>query len=520
MKLPMDMAVEVYTGNLDVQLNHQELCENKRTEHRTSRITHSAMSRNTLAGFIHSILSYLFQLRNHSWPWSTAQSESYVKAKSPLPAPIAFQNVSLGKGSASEHLDRNAEYWWDSSGYALSVLLERAGYTDHAQHKLLDFFLTVIPSLGPRLSSTSPPRWKSFMTDNHVPIELSWDWRTDGEPPKIRFSIEPVGVHAGTHLDPRNQYASAQLRETVARVLPNTDMEWLDHFQSQLNGKAVKDMAETVEGHMSKEFYAFDLNGNGSIMAKAYFFPGFKARATEKSNFDIIRSTISTAPGCSPDKLEALACFQSYVRDPSTPHLEMDMLAIDLVGPVESRFKIYFRIRDTSFASIRNTMTLGGRVQTPEIDQGLGDLRRLYCTLVGAGQGQRQMQMIDENVHTQDKDHRTAGILYNVEFKYGSRSPKVKVYLPVRHFALSEEGIISTLDEHFQQTQRSCSWRTNMRNYREALRTVFSADTLRAHDGLQTYLGCSVKGRAGLRLVSYINPGASQGTGGCGCGEP
>jgi DMATS type aromatic prenyltransferase len=312
------------------------------------------------------------------------------------------------------------------------------------------------------------------MTDNHVPIELSWDWRTDGKPPKIRFSIEPVGVHAGTHLDPRNQYAATRLRETVARVLPNTDMEWLDHFQSQLNGKAVQEIAETVEGHMSKEFYAFDLNDNGSIMAKAYFFPGFKATTAGKSNFDIIRTTISTAPGCSPDKLESLACFQSYVRDPSTPRLEMDMLAIDLVGPVESRFKIYFRIRDTSFASIRNTMTLGGRIQTPDNDQALVDLRRLYFTLVGTATNadESQMQMVEEDLHPQDKDHRTAGILYNVEFKYGSKSPKIKVYLPVRHFALSEEGIVSALDAHFQQTQRSCSWRTNMSNYREALRTV------------------------------------------------
>lgn len=310
------------------------------------------------------------------------------------------------------------------------------------------------------------------MTDNHVPIELSWDWRTDGQPPKIRFSIEPVGLHAGTHLDPRNQYAAAQLQETMARFLPKTDVEWLDHFQTQLNGKEVKAMADTVEGHMSKEFYAFDLNDNGSIMAKAYFFPGFKAMVTEKRNFDIIRDTISTAPECTPEKLRALSSFEEYVHDTSSPRLEMDMLAIDLVRPAESRFKIYFRIRDTSFASINDTMTLGGRIRTPELDQALADLRRLYYALVMPDAGRGRGQMLEDSVQPQDKDHRTAGILYNVEFKYGSKSPKVKVYLPVRHFAQSEEAIISILDAHFRQTQCSSGWRRNMSNYREALETV------------------------------------------------
>lgn len=308
------------------------------------------------------------------------------------------------------------------------------------------------------------------MTDNYVPIELSWDWRTDGQPPKIRFSIEPVGVHAGTHLDPRNQYASAQLQEIMARVLPDTNAGWLNHFQSQLNGKEIQDLSNPVEGHMSKEFYAFDLNSDGSVMVKAYLFPGFKAMASAKSNFDIITDTIRTAPDCTPDKLSALARFQEYVHDPSSPRLEMDMLAIDLVSPANSRFKLYFRIRDTSFASIEDTMTLGGRIQTPDVDQALVDLRRLYYAL--AKWDVVQGRMLKDNVQLEHKNHRTAGILYNVEFKYSSKRPKVKVYLPVRHFAHSEETIISTLDAYFQQTQRSKSWKSNMTNYKEALTTI------------------------------------------------
>ncbi|KAI3401754.1 hypothetical protein diail_9418 [Diaporthe ilicicola] len=425
------------------------------------------MADSTLTRFICLFFLYLSQLRNHvSLSWLKLQQQSQITLKFSRRTTAAYQKVDFDKGSAS-YLDINAEYWWSTAGYALSILLEKAGYSSHAQYRLLDSIWTITPSLGPRLAPRILPRWRSFMTDNHIPIELSWDWRTEGQPPKIRFSIEPVGFHAGTPLDPHNRYAASQLRDTIARFLPKTDVEWMDHFQTRLNGDETKAISDTVEGHKSTEFYAFDLNEDGSIMAKAYFFPGFKAAATKQSNFDVICDTISTAPDSTAEKLEALNSFREYVYDTACPRLEMDMLAIDLVRPAESRFKIYFRIRDTSFDSIKNTMTLGGRVRSPHIDLALRDLRQLYYALVSPG-----ARVLDDSTQPQAKDHRTAGILYNVEFKYGSKSPKVKVYLPVRHFARSEEAIISTLEAHFKHRKCSSSSRTDMSNYREALRTI------------------------------------------------
>ncbi|KAI0847153.1 aromatic prenyltransferase [Daldinia vernicosa] len=453
---------------------------------------HISMTSSPLKGFIHPFLSYFFYLHNLVLRIN-GQKQTQIVTKTSYPTTAAFRRVD---SEAHLDLDYHARYWWKSSGYALAVLLDKAGYSSHAQYDILKFVKAITPSLGAAYTP-GRQRWKSFMTDDHNPIELSWDWRTGGKSPKIRFSIEPVGVHAGTYLDPNNQYAASRLLDSMLQLLPEANMEWLAHFRLRLSGE---EATGSVEGHQSKEFYAFDLGEEG-VISKAYFFPGFKARATRRSNFDVISDTIRTAPGSSPEKLQALEVFQEYVCDPSSPQLEMDMLAIDLIDPAESRFKIYFRIRDTSFASVRAAMTLGGRVRIPDMERGLEDLRSIYHALLGKGTNQDA-----DDVQLPAKDHRTAGILYNVEFKYGSKSPKVKAYLPVRHYARSEEAVMSAVDVHLRQRGASPLSRVNMVNYRSAMGTIFSREALRARSGLHTYIGCSVEAGGELRLVSYINP--------------
>ncbi|KUI58884.1 4-O-dimethylallyl-L-tyrosine synthase [Cytospora mali] len=430
-----------------------------------------ANSWNPLKGFVKSLIALLFQNDAISSWWGDGQ-QSQTASKSLCPSTAAFLRVDSDHQNHFAQLDCHARYWWTSSGHALAILLEKAGYPTHAQHQLLEFVRAITPSLGFGHAPGREQRWKSFMTDDHTPIELSWDWRTGCSLPKIRFSIEPVGIDAGTHIDPNNQYAASRLLETMARLLPESDMEWLGHFQKQLNNIEVMAGIDPIEGHRSREFYGFDLNEDGSIMSKAYFFPGFKAKATRQSNFDVIVDTIKTAPNCTPGKLQALQIFQEYVYDTSSPLLEMDMLAIDLVDSAEPRFKIYFRVRDTSFAFVREIMSLGNRIHTPELNRGLEELRRLYHALLG------RLDTADDKLPADDvqlpaKDHRTAGILYNVEFKYGSKNPKVKAYLPVRHYARSEKAIISALTAHLKSTESSTgSPRTTIINYTNALKTI------------------------------------------------
>ena len=337
-------------------------------------------------------------------------------------------------------LSYHERYWWRTSGYALAVLLSHAGYSSRAQYQNLEFFVVVVV---PRLGAAQKPSlhekpWKSFMTDDGNPIELSWDWHTETKSPTIRYSIEPVGLLAGTPIDPENRYAASEFRQALLRSRVGANFEWYDHFNEQFDCHNANTSAR--EGHSSQSFFAFDLADSG-ITSKAYFFPGFKARAKGQTSITVISQAIATAPYCTPDKLRALSIFQEFVTGFLKPMPEVDMLAIDLVDPMASRLKIYFRIRETSFSSVLYTMTLGHRIRTPELVQGLRDLKRLWDAVL-------ERKGFTEDAPLPNIDHRTAGILFNVEFHLGSAVPKVKIYIPVRHYASSDKKIMHGLSEY------------------------------------------------------------------------
>ncbi|RDW93019.1 uncharacterized protein DSM5745_00341 [Aspergillus mulundensis] len=353
-----------------------------------------------------------------------------------------YQQVST---KLNESFDPHATYWWQTSGRFLAGLLEDAGYTTSAQEKILTFFSrTITPFMGPaRISAREPPQWRSFMTDDHYPIELSWDFPTGRSAPRIRFSIEPLSVSAGTSMDPYNTDARSAFLEALLRALPNTDLETFRHFERALIPRHAvsKEVLEEVQGHPSTIFYGFDLD-NSEITTKAYFFPGLKAQQTNCTNPEVVARVIATAPQCSPNQLHALRTFNDFVREhdtaaPNTP-LEIDMLAIDLVAPTSSRVKIYFRTRETSFSSVRQMMTLGQRLPALNLHR----LRLFWDVLLN------QAGVPDERHLPGSDTHRTAGLIYNVELRWGSAAPKVKIYIPVRHYADSDEVVLDAVHRY------------------------------------------------------------------------
>ncbi|KAI1086998.1 aromatic prenyltransferase [Rostrohypoxylon terebratum] len=295
----------------------------------------------------------------------------------------------------------------------------------YIQYRDLKFFAQVV---APYLGGISS--WPSFMTDDGTPIELSWDWGTKDSAPVIRYSIEPIGLHAGSSLDPYNLAAGPKFQDQLVRSLPEMRLELFRYFISFFNGHTGGDHETKGDNgdHQSSIFYAFDLAETG-ITAKVYFFPKIRAMLYGHSNLQLLTRI-----------------FCDFASDEANKNLEYEMLAIDLVNPSKSRLKIYFRSRDTTFNSIINMMILGGRLGNPRLYLGLVDLHWIWRALFGASGSLYQP--------LGDNTHRTAGILYNVEFKLGDTVPVVKIYLPVRHYSSSDAAVIRGLNDHSQYRQR------------------------------------------------------------------
>ncbi|KAI1097218.1 tryptophan dimethylallyltransferase-domain-containing protein [Jackrogersella minutella] len=390
-------------------------------------------------------------------------------------------------------------FWWNKhSGKTLAILLHCARYSSDLQYRDLKFFAQVIaPSLGVSREEVGgdSSSWSSFMTDDGTPLELSWDWGTGNNQPMVRYSIEPIGLFAGTSLDPNNLIAGFAFQGRLLCSLPNMRLEWFHHFRKFFDVRSCEEasLTEAMPDHKSSTFYAFDLSKT-EVTAKVYFFPKTRAAAYKQSSLEVLYQAIYAAPYSTEDKLKAASIFRDFASDTGNETLEYEMLAIDLIDPMESRIKIYFRCRETTFNSVMNIMTLGGRIKSPMLHQGLGDLHRLWNALFGVNTTPDQP--------LGEVNHRTAGILYNVEFRLGDAFPIAKVYLPVRHYSNSDEAVICGLDRYFQYHKRS----KYMPNYVRAMSTIITPTSSRAQSGVQTYVGCTIRPDGALRVVSYFKP--------------
>lgn len=340
----------------------------------------------------------------------------------------------LVKARTDGLLSPQQQYWYETVGFVLAALVDSAGYSHPRQVSILNHFVGLVtPHLGVAPSSDLP-RWKSFMTDDHTPVELSWDFHTGIEQPTIRYSIEPISLDAGTVTNRHNDRAAADFKQGLVKAFPDTNTAWLDHFEACFN---VCQTDGASEGHRSTMFWAFDLTEK-AITNKAYFFPGAVAYSRNRSKLAVIEDAITSAPGYSSESLTSFNVFTDYVGQQLDVKLEVDMLALDLVPVDKSRLKIYFRDRRTDFRSVQENMSLGGRIKDPDFEVGMQRLRRLWDALLST-------RDTPENVPLPHRDHRTAGILYNVEFRMHTKVPLVKVYIPVRHYAKNDKQIISAL---------------------------------------------------------------------------
>lgn len=274
------------------------------------------------------------------------------------------------------------QHWWrNHTGKALAVLLYNAGYSTHIQYRHLRFFAGVVALfLGASrdIPRCKGPVWPSFMTDDGDPVELSWDWGTGEKPPVIRYSIEPIGLQAGTSLDPTNSLAGPAFHKQLVRRLPEARLEWHNHFADFFINSPTIYSGDTIDpvDHNTSIFYAFDLSPS-EITAKSYFFPKTRARLEHRSNLDVLSEAIRTAPYVTKDNLKAWSTFCGFASEPANETLEHEMLAIDLIHPLRSRLKIYFRYRETTFDPVTSIMTLGGRMANPSLLRGLVDLARI-----------------------------------------------------------------------------------------------------------------------------------------------
>ncbi|KAJ5704044.1 aromatic prenyltransferase [Penicillium malachiteum] len=336
--------------------------------------------------------------------------------------------------------------------------------------------------------SSSRPCWRSFMTDDHTPIEYSWKWKSGGRAPEIRYSIEPISIQGDSYrTDPMNQSPTVDLLHNLSHSIPSLDMTWFNDFQQSPLGPGTPASTHPEAGR-SSVFLAFEMV-HGRIGVKAYFLPvETPSQTAAQQIFDAIRMA-----GCS--NIEAVHSLEEYLLEAKNQghSIKPFMVGIDCIDPGQSRLKIYARAQETSYSFVRNAMTLGGRRKG--LDGVIGELNELWKSTLGLAPDEPQERPLPKS------SHHTSGTLFYFDVAPKSPLPDVKTYIPVRHYAESDLTSALSLLNFIEKRNISDHTQACMR----CLQELATPDGLGSTTGVQTYITVAFEGD-NLSITSHLNP--------------
>ncbi|CAD6910953.1 unnamed protein product [Tilletia controversa] len=407
--------------------------------------------------------------------------------------PILLRNdlpSTTGYGPSPEDLD----FWRGAVASPLLVMLQQARYSAEAINVFENFLeVYVLPALGCAPQKTARG-WEfafpSFMNDNHSPVEIGLSW-TKGQP-SVKFSIEPIGCpsDAGSSM-----LSNLHAAERLLQRLQAGGLGSFERLRDLAQCCISEEQDETSEAR-SQVFVAFDLQRSGNVLVKAYLMP--HARASS-SQFDVVDQAIQSVKADG----TAWSTIESYYHSlyPSE-RPEAVILSTDCSNDSTARIKVYFRYRTNEIASVLQHMSLGGRIASGWERT----LPQLWHAVLSEQKqdGTTSLRTID------DRSETTGGVLIYYDFSRSEDEATSKIYLPVRHWASTDQAIARGLSDYLRQsvhnaTSSTCNSEQPLL-YDDVLRLFADPIELEGCRGLQNYVCAGQKKDGRIDLSIYLNP--------------
>ncbi|KAI0916312.1 aromatic prenyltransferase (DMATS family) [Taiwanofungus camphoratus] len=393
--------------------------------------------------------------------------------------------------------NENERFWWGTSGRVLASMFQRLGYSVDIQFiHMLFFHVRVLPFMGPRPDRANKPAFKSYMTDDHTPIEVSWIVNPDGTA-TVRYAIEPIDTSAWSR-----KPAALRMIDELRPVLKGLDMKWFHALDEALvwHGRTRVYGAK----HTTQYFLGFDCSHTGSITLKAYFLPEVKSAKTGIRKEDLVMMALrSLNAGLTAPWAATMAYFNTL---PAAIRPGIEIVATDCAAPKDSRIKIYVRTRSTNFRDLEGLMTLGGKLKGSLIDDAIAALMDLWNLVMGVDTSKPgwKDKRLPPRVSVEANDnHITGGLLLYYELKPGQPLPFPKVYLPVRHYCADDLAVARGMEAYHRKKGSMF-----LTGYVEDVESIFGRHRpLEARTGIHTYVSLAIK-KSDFEVTSYFNPEA------------
>ncbi|KAI1121483.1 aromatic prenyl transferase [Nemania abortiva] len=373
----------------------------------------------------------------------------------------------------------DASYWMRHSIPPLVALLKAAGTftpADQGQH-IRFLYDHVIPNLGPRPTKARPD--KSLITQSGFPIEFSINMSTGR--PKVRYCWEPMGPPS---LNDSDIYGISVVHKCLDMFSGELGFSrnWSDALISAL--APTPEEAKTAQQNIalwqasllppgvppkpvSRLYFsaiAFELDGP-RVGTKLYVSPKVKEIGSGKPMADTVWNLLDELkPAITPSAIEAVQQF--LVECPGADSI--DMISIDMVEEAQGnrgRFKIYVHSTSNSFNTIRQCLTLSGRLRDKTTLKGLEVLRSIWHLLL-----QEKEEISDDfEKPVNDPAAMVMKVFFCLELTPGKDLPEVKLHVPIFNYLENDGEALENFEKIFIKCDQK--WALNGK-YRDMLETA------------------------------------------------
>ncbi|KAJ8107192.1 hypothetical protein ONZ43_g6811 [Nemania bipapillata] len=392
--------------------------------------------------------------------------------------------------------DDDAQFWWRLTGYQLAHMVDAAGYTVERQYEILLFhYHLVIPRLGPAPGVDGCPKRTSMLTYDGSPLEYSWKWNTSESEPDIRYSWEPFNPGRGTS-DPLNHALSIDYMQHVRDLIPGVDFTLAKHLLAEI---------ESGDRHASDFLHATEFNRDKNFSLKSYFFPR-NAKPLQAGDSSTLMEWVQAIEKLG-TKNASLDLLIDFITNSSEGQVMVPaVVAVDDVPPSQSRLKLYFVTRHTSFSSLKEVMTMGGRIELPEAN--MKEIRSLTEAVLGLptdysedSNMPRADPVGEASVNTKDL---IDCFIYYFDIAPGREKPEVKFYLPTRSFVPDDSTLCHRLTQWMTVRGRGAY----CERYLAMMKIMGEHRGLKNGQGIHSFISYQVNKLGEADIKSYFTPEA------------
>lgn len=303
-----------------------------------------------------------------------------VKPSKQLPVPWQVLDRLLTFQSA------NQKGWWERLAPVLGATLQITGYGLEAQYRyMMVFFAAIMPNIGPVPNATaSNLTWTGVFPTGEGLLEASVNYQRDDQL-LLRFSVEPIGEHAGTDDDPINEMATRQMMQTLSRAQPGTvDRTLYDHFASTvaIDGPEARQNWEAIaqlpcKSHSS---LALDLHPT-AFKVKAYVGPWVRAAIKGSHSFTVMFDSLRQLQETSGLEFDYTAIEKYMWTRVEYFNPENTYISVDCADPATSRIKVYCDAEARTLHDLKDIWSLGGILHDDAANRGWELVERMWNAL-------------------------------------------------------------------------------------------------------------------------------------------